>query len=157
MTDDQYVVDDSDLRKYRIELPNMADDELDPYQMRLYVHYKRVGMCWESIRTTADKTRMSVGKVDEVRNWLTERGWIEVYGEDIDTKFPDGLIILIVDRWPENFAKYAKRSPHEQGVHPMNGKRSPHELKKLTTSFKKKPKKRGDALPPEQRYAGWQD
>lgn len=125
--------DDNSKRKhYRTEIPNMADDDLGPYEYRLYAHYKRVcgdlGECWESVRTTADKTQMSVGKVSSVRRWLVDEGWLE--------EFENGKLTLgirVVDRWDENLSRY-QRSPHEQdedrGVHHMNtnaDERSPDE------------------------------
>lgn len=114
---DQFISDDGDLRHYRMELPNMADDELDPYEFRLYAHYKRVcgggegGACWETVRTTADKTRMSVGQVVETRNRLATSGWITIHQADDSSH----LIITIVNRWPENFQRYTPAV-----VHPMN-------------------------------------
>lgn len=103
MSDEQQILDDSDLRKYRTEIPNMADDDLDPFRYRLYAHYKRVGNCYESVRTTAKKTQMSVGQVVDTRNWLHDNGWITVEDQD---NHPT-LLIKVVDRWVENFARYA--------------------------------------------------
>jgi hypothetical protein len=117
----QQIHDDGDLRKYRIEIPNMADDELDPYQFRLYAHYKRVcggngGTCWESVRTTAERTKISTAKIVDTRRELEEGGWIKVSEHKTGT-----YQIVIVDRWLENFKKYAvsqedeaERSPDKQ-------------------------------------------
>lgn len=146
MSDDifQNIQDDSGLRKYRIELPNMVDDKMGPYEFRLYGHYKRVcgadgGTCYESVRTTASKTRMSVGKVVETRRWLESEDWIRV------TQHQNGtLTIRIVDRWLENFQRYS-RSPDEHSVHDMNDAftrrtaRSPSEPK--NKPYKKQPLK----------------
>ena len=53
-----------DRRKWRIELPNLYDDmSLKMAEFRLLVHYVRVGKCWESIRTTAKKWRMSIAMI----------------------------------------------------------------------------------------------
>lgn len=107
--DEQQIVDDGDLRKYRTELPNMADDELDPFQYRLYGHYKRVcgangGTCREAVRTTATKCKMSTDKVISTRQWLADNGWIEI---EQDAK---GLYhVRIADRWVENFVRYSER------------------------------------------------
>lgn len=148
------IVDHSDLRKYRTEIPNMADDELDPFQYRLYAHYKRVGNCFESVRTTARITRMSIGQVVQTRNWLADNGWITVTTQD---KFPT-LLVKIVDRWPENFARYAKRSPGEQGVHGVNTdvhgvNASVHQVNQRSNHIrknqgKKKPSKNSNSTPP---------
>ena len=52
----QEIHDDSDLRKYRIELPNLYDDsDLDVYEFRLLAHYKRVGRCTEGSKATGKK------------------------------------------------------------------------------------------------------
>lgn len=106
---EQLIIDQSDLRKYRTEIPNMADDDLPPFQYKLYAHYKRVGLCYESVRTTAKKTMMSVGQVVKTRDWLILNGWIEMYGEDGSD---DTFIIEIVDRWLENFERYANQKPN---------------------------------------------
>ena len=107
----QILIDNSDLRKYRTEIPNMADDELDPFQYRLYAHYKRVcgatnGTCTESVRTTAEKTKMSAEKVISTRKWLADNGWI-----DLEQQVDNRYYIQILDRWGENFVRYS-----EQGV-----------------------------------------
>ncbi len=100
----QQVIHAPDLRKYRTELPNLVDDmQLDPYSFRLLVHYYRVGNCWESVRTTAKRCCMSVGKVSQVRRELARRGLIEV------KELAGGnLSIRVRDIWPENFAHFAK-------------------------------------------------
>ena len=107
----QHIIDHGDLRKYRIELPNLYDDaELDVYEFRLLVHYKRVGTCWESVRTTAEKCRMSVGKVSQARRSLAKKGWIVV-----EEKADGGFIIHVQDVWERNFAHFTRRSSGEQG------------------------------------------
>ncbi|HEV8525668.1 MAG TPA: hypothetical protein VGQ71_14330 [Terriglobales bacterium] len=121
--DQQELRDESDLQKYRIELPNMADDELDPFEFRLYAHYKRRGNCHESVRTTAKATKMSIGMVAQTRDALAAKGWITVEEQQAYRT----LLVKVVDRWMENFERYAGRSPHEQS-------RSPHEPKNTTTT-----------------------
>lgn len=149
----QHIKDEGDLRKYRTEIPNMADDELDPFEYRLYAHYKRVcgandgGLCYESVRTTAEITKMGIGTVSETRYALAEKGWIEIHISENGQQ----IIVTISDRWLENFARYApdqqleklgiSRSLHERTVHKANGQKSgvvrddlkncsPHETKK---------------------------
>lgn len=106
MTEQNIFYDDSDLRKYRTELPNLADDDMDPFQYRLYAHYKRVcgangGTCWESVRTTAKKCQMSPDKVTDARNWLEQNGWIETRKEEQGT-----VHVTILDRWLDNMMRY---------------------------------------------------
>lgn len=125
-TDEQQeIYDDSDLRKYRIELPNLYDDaDLDPYEFRLLAHYKRVGRCTEGTRTTATNCRMSVGQVSERRQSLHDKGFIVMKKVPLQVKDQYSYIITVVDKWRENFDKY---SP----VHSVNTPRSHSELKNL--------------------------
>lgn len=120
------IEDDSDLRKYRIELPNLYDDsDLDPFEIRLLVHYKRVGTCTESTRTTATICKMSTGQVSAKRKSLYQKKFIHLQKVPISPK-EFSYKITVLDRWLENFTKYSKRSPHERY-------RSPHETKNTTT------------------------
>ena len=83
----------------------MADDLLDPFQYRLYGHYKRwcgeSGHCTESLTTTAERTKMSRDKIISVRQWLIENGWITT--EDIAR---GTLKVKVVDRWIENSNRF---------------------------------------------------
>lgn len=136
----QEIIDESDLRKYRTELPNLYDDsDLDVYEFRLLAHYKRVGRCTESTRTTAKKCRMSAAQVSGKRKSLSEKGFIQMQEVSIDETHTS-YIITIVDKWEENFMKYSRRSPHEQG-------RSPHEqgvhhMNQRSNHIKNKPLKK---------------
>ena len=106
MSDLQIISDDSDLRKYRIELPNIIDDlGLNPYEGRLYMHYKRVcgangGTCTEGTRGTARRSKMSAGQVSKARDGLAGRGLI--------AKIESGqyVHVKIVDIWELNFAYF---------------------------------------------------
>lgn len=99
---------------------NMADDDLNPYQYRLYGHYVRVagetGGCWQGTRTTAAHCKMSIGKVVSTRRELATLGYITIEERPEDT-----LYVEIVDRWAENIARYAApRSSGERPVHTVN-------------------------------------
>lgn len=136
--EEQQIVDESDLRKYRIELPNLYDDsDLDPYEFRLLAHYKRVGRCTEGIRTTAMKCKMSVGQVSEKRISLEAKGFISV--KEVSVKTGKSYIVTVIDRWKENFEKYSQCSLSEQGVHLVN--KGVHQVKQRINNIKKKPKK----------------
>jgi len=141
--EDQQIIDKSDLRKWRTELPNMYDDaDLDPYEFRLLVHYVRVGTCWQNTRTTAKICHMSIGQVCNKRKSLASKGFINLTHNEHGT-----FTIEIVNKWHENFATYSQReqcSPHEQDVHPMNDECSPHETKKEPIT-KKEPTKKTSA------------
>ena len=112
---EQIITDDSNLRKWRIELPNLIDDlGLDPYERTLYVHYKRRcgandGECFETVRTTASTTRMSIGKVVKGRRSLAKRGLITATEGAPDRKGKKGtpVKIHIVDIWRLNFIYFS--------------------------------------------------
>ena len=140
----QHLTDNSDLRKYRVELPNMVDDIMDPFQARLYLHYKRVcgaggGSCYESVRTTATKTQMSNEKVINAREWLAANGWI-----DLEQGSKNIYTITIVDRWVENFTRYgtvrnSERAPLEiPNTTVRNSERAPLEISKQRSNHLKK-------------------
>lgn len=136
-----HYIDEGDLRKYRTEVPNMADDELDPYQYRLYAHYKRVcgangGKCWESRDTTAEKCKMSGGMVTKTRQWLADNGWIRLERGDNQN---DTYSVFIVDRWTENMNRYANRSScGDDRRHTVTAGR--HVVTQRSNSVKKQPK-----------------
>lgn len=123
MTDNQIVQDEGGLWKYFAPMLHIDDDDLDPYQYRLLGHYRRVcgvnGDCTESIRKTADKTRMSTGKVSTVRRELVKLGRIRVEEK------PDGIRVTLRDCWVENITRYQSCSPDEQSDEDET--RSPHE------------------------------
>lgn len=128
--------DDSDLKKYRTEIPNMIFDiGLTPYEVALYCHIKRVcgaeegGVCWKGVRTLSKETGMSIGRISEARAELARRGLIHVS----QPKGPGtSAVVTIVDIWPENMARYSTppttpshhdeghRSYYEHPVHVMN-------------------------------------
>lgn len=114
MTTSKQEITDNAKGKYFIVVPNMADDDLSPYEMRLLVHYIRVawrtGKCWEGIRKTAKITQMSVGMVTKTRNELEKLGYIRVKHREDDT-----CVIVIVDRMTENVARYANETEESDG------------------------------------------
>jgi hypothetical protein len=121
----QQVIDRSDLRKWRIELPNLYDDaDLTVYEFRMLVHYKRVGICYEGLTTTANKCHMSLGQASAVRMSLKNKGWIKL--TEIDTPNGPGYQVEVIDRWEENFAHYSHRAT---GFHVVKGDPSSPEAK----------------------------
>lgn len=106
--------------RYWHQMLNMADDDLDPYAYRLLGHYIRVDGCWETVRTTALVTRMSVGKVVKTRNALQDSGWINVELSEHDT-----YLITVIDRMKENVERYEKlareKKARSRGEHALNG------------------------------------
>lgn len=120
-TENQEIFSSVDLRKWRIEIPNLIDDSgLDPYAFRLLIHYYRVGNCYEGTRFTAEKCNMSVGQVVESRRVLESMGFIIMKKEQGET-----IKIHVVDKWEENFVTYSstkrrKRTNKNEGVHTVN-------------------------------------
>jgi len=135
--EEQVICDLSDLRKYRTELPNLYDDaDMTVYEYRLLGHYKRVGICTESLETTAKKCQMSEGKASQARQSLADKGFVSLQKVQMDA-MRYRYIVRVVDRWIENFARYsglsleeiaeqikkASASPHEAGASPGEGKK----------------------------------
>lgn len=157
MSEKQQIIDKSDLRKWRTELPNLYFEiGLDPYELALLAHYKRVGNCNESVETTADKTQMSTGKVSQVRHSLWKK-WKLV---TLTRNKYGGFVVKVKDIWEENFVFFSKRkaekekrasrgegvhqvmkgfttrkgaSPHDEGV---------HQVKQRSNNNKKQPVKK---------------
>lgn len=76
-------------------LPNMYDDaSLTAYEFRLLVHYRRVGNCYESLRTTAKKCNVGKSTVERARRSLAEKGWITLGESNKGT-----VQVEVVDRW----------------------------------------------------------
>jgi hypothetical protein len=136
VSEDQYR-DESDLKKYRTEIPNMIFDiGLTPYEVALYGHLKRVcgaekgGKCWKSVSTLSRETGMSAGRVSEARAELARRGLIYMR----QPKGPGtGVTVTIVDIWPQNMVRYSAEgnpSQYEGGLHNMKGYPSRSETKK---------------------------
>jgi hypothetical protein len=133
-SEDQYR-DESDIKKYRTEIPNMIFDiGLTPYEVALYGHFKRVcgaekgGVCWKSVSTLSKETGMSAGRVSEARAELARHGLIRMR----QPKGPGtGVTVTIVDICPQNMARYSTDpSYYEDPLHTMNGNPSRGERKK---------------------------
>lgn len=117
---EQHIHDAGRENKYFSLMLHMADDDLNPYQYRLLGHYRRVcgdsGTCWESTDTTAEKCKMSAGKVVSTRRELAALGYIHIEERGNN----ETLLITVMDRMSENVARYSQHSPYEQGTHVMN-------------------------------------
>lgn len=139
MTEQQHITT-ADLRKYRTELPNLYDDAgLSVYEFRLLAHYVRVGTTWESVRTTAEKCKMSHPMVIKTRKSLEDKGFIIVCEEAIPTG--KAIIITIVDKWADNYAKYSGHTV-EQVVTRLNEGGHTVESGGHTVELKKEPIKK---------------
>lgn len=76
-----------ELKSYYLQLPNIVlEINLNPYELTLYVHIKRVtgenGECFQSRSTIAKQTGMSEGMVSKVRRSL-ERPRLELDGQPL--------------------------------------------------------------------------
>lgn len=112
--------------KFTEQLRAFDDADLDVYQYRLLTHYWRVGTCWETVRTTAEKCKMSAGKVSQVKKWLLSNGWIKEIATDngriaVELCSPDEQNVHEMNK---TFTTRTECSPHEQNpvavVHHVN-------------------------------------
>lgn len=93
-----------DDRRYFYTMLNLSDDsDLTVYEYRLLGHYCRVGDCWETVRTTADRTGMSPASVTRARRGLETKGWVEVIPHH---DHGDSLLVKVLDRWADNIERY---------------------------------------------------
>ena len=96
-------------------VPNIADDELDLYEYRLYGHYVRVcgeqsAACSESTRATAAACGFSVGAVAQVRRRLAEKGYIRLH-ETAEAGGSKRVTVELLDDeiWQRNSADQPKK------------------------------------------------
>ena len=92
------------LRSNFFMVPNKLDDlDLDPYEMRLYIHLKRVtgenGECWQSVRTMAAKCKMGKDTICRAKKSLQDKGLILVEKGDRHEEESDS--ITIVNIWDD--------------------------------------------------------
>jgi hypothetical protein len=105
----------ADLRKYRIELPNLIDDmDLSVYAFRLYVHLRRRagaaadGYCAESQRELATACKMSRGAVQDALEELMKAELICVEKSKYGKSSPDR--ITLSDLWARNYKTFSGQS-----------------------------------------------
>lgn len=103
--------------KYYHQMLNMADDDLGPFEYRLLGHYIRVcgaeegGVCYQTVRTIAEITKMSIPKVIAARKELAKNGWIRVEARANKTHN-----VTIVDRMAENVKRYSVQNIERESV-----------------------------------------
>jgi len=147
--DKSRVVDAGDLRKYRIEIPNIVDDlGLGPHTVRLYMHLKRVagpgGACWQSTQTIADHCKMSTGQVSKSKQILKDNGLITITNVEHDKPGSPYHLITITDIWLRNFQEFAQGSPCEPQGSPCEPQGSQGETKKELIKNKLKERENKD-------------
>lgn len=118
----QHIVDQGEGgRKYFTIVPNILDDceELTPFEFRLLFHYYRVGVdkqCFEGVRTTAKKTKMSVGKVSECRRSLSDKGFVKLSYSKLPDRMAATIVVTVADIWKQNleFFEGKRRTPKKK-------------------------------------------
>lgn len=108
----QVITTTGETGKYFHILLNMADDQLDPFEYRLYGHYVRCARPGTSLRegveTSARITQMSAAKVRAARAELAELGYILVEAPTPDEiKAGIGARVTVLDRMTENVMRYS--------------------------------------------------
>ncbi len=122
-SDEQQNIKVKPRKEYFTMLPNLYDDaRLSLYEYRLLAHYTRVGNCWETVRTTAERCHMSKSTVHRVRRSLAANGWITLELGDKGT-----MQIAVVDVFPLTTSIY--RGPKEERRDRI---RKLHELEKVS-------------------------
>ena len=129
--------DASNDHAYFSMMPNMLDDLLDPYQYRLYAHFKRVcgehGKCWQSTETIAKVCKMSTGKVSEAKQELAEMGLITITEKARKNGGWPYHHIKVVDIWNRNIIHCSPRPSS------LDEQASSLDETKKTPCFKKTP------------------
>lgn len=108
----QTIKDDGSIDKYATVIPHIADDDLDPFQMRLYIHYKKIfalkGTCDESVRETAKACRMSTKTITKARDELASLGYIaQEKPTPAEARKGKTVHVTLADRWADNMTHYA--------------------------------------------------
>ncbi len=112
------IIDRGAPHTYWTQIPNIVDDlDLDPYEFRLYIAYKRVagdgGSCYMKTSTLLQKTKMGERKFQKCKKSLAEPR-VELGGLSLikiipryhsleKSRLPDDVIIT--DIWGVNFSK----------------------------------------------------
>ena len=137
MPEEHYnIADNSDLRKYRTEIPNLVLDKLagDKIALNLYVHIKRIagpeGECWMSLRRLAKTVGASHEGVRKKLMLLMRGEFIEEVGK---RKVFGGYVRVFVirDVWLRNMQHFAGRKPLTPSLTPSDAEKGRQALAKL--------------------------
>jgi len=114
ITKENQVIDHDSLHRYRTEIPNiLLDMELDPYELTLYLHLKRIagdkGKCFASNKHLEEKTKISHWKLIHSKRILVQKGLIKITTRKKTNKSADTSLIEIIDLWPYNFEHFKKK------------------------------------------------
>lgn len=128
----QTIRNEGSLYKYFAMIPHIADEDLDPYEYKLYGHYVRVcgannNPCIESERVTAEKCKMSRNKFRDARDSLAKKGYISYTPGEPDTLGQKGKAAEVVlnDMWLQNAQRFQTTSGSNIDRTGSNMNRSP--------------------------------
>lgn len=107
MNEVERIIDDSGDRKYFTILQNFIFDlPLNVYAFRVYAHIKRVtgddGVCWQSVRTIAERCNISPSSVTRAIKDLSRFGLIDVKRIANDGDKYQHTEIRIRNLWAQN-------------------------------------------------------
>lgn len=144
---DHKIIDQGDLRCYRIEIPNLIDDmNLSPFAFRLYVHFKRVAgannesACYQSTKTLSKICNMSEGMVTKAKGELEKVNLINIECKKNEKGGKDYHFITIIDIWKKNFDTYSKKKNIPSSCDELAyGTNSPGELTSSCDEFTNSP------------------
>ncbi len=118
MTEVEKIIDDSGDRKYFTIIQNFIFDlPLNVYAFRVYAHIKRVtgdkGVCWQSVRTIAERCNMSPSSVTRAIRDLSRFDLIDVKRVISDGDKYQHTEIRIRNLWAHNI-EYFELSEDER-------------------------------------------
>jgi len=145
--------------KYYHQMLNMADDDLGPFEYRLLGHYIRVcgaedgGVCYQTVRTIAEITKMSIPKVIAARNELAKNGWIR-----IEARANKSHNVTVVDRMAENVRRYSVQNVERESVEDARDQNIDHGDQDIDRgdqypANKEEPNKKNQKEEPEKEHA----
>lgn len=115
---------------YYARIPRMAVQDLGPYELALYCHYKQIaaedGSCFKSNATLARETRMSVNRMKQARATLEQLGYIFVtHHVDKNGNENQTVTVTIADIWTINHTR--QEALRKRGVSPADIPLSPRD------------------------------
>lgn len=155
----QKVVDNSDPRQWRTEIPNTvvrgSKSGISVHAKWLYVYLKSVagdsGSCWQGTKTMSEGTGISTGKISSCKKELEQAGLISISKGDTSKGRSD--TITITNIWRQNINEFSDDqtpsphehppSPHEHPLHHMNDPL--HQVNLRSNPLRRNPMKKGDA------------
>lgn len=151
MTDyTQHIQEETVEPSFFAMIPHMAMLDLDPFELTLYCHYKKVvgespdGKCFKSNKALAAETKMSVSQMRRARKGLEDRRYISViHNPDPNGNINAPPIILIKNIWAINrqvsLVEYGGAVlPEQGGVYQNRGAVLPDTHNKRNLNKKKK-------------------